>query len=86
MLCLSALAKDKEVIVSRGELVEIGGSFRVPEIMEQSGARLMDVGTTNKTKPSDYLNAYHEGEDRRTDEGPYQQLQDTGLHPGGGTS
>lgn len=62
MLCLSALAKDKEVIVSRGELVEIGGSFRVPEIMEQSGARLMDVGTTNKTKPSDYLNAYHEGE------------------------
>ncbi|WP_347563867.1 L-seryl-tRNA(Sec) selenium transferase [Clostridium sp. 1001271st1 H5] len=62
MLCLSALAKDKEVIVSRGELVEIGGSFRVPEIMEQSGAKLMDVGTTNKTKPSDYLNAYHEGE------------------------
>ena len=51
MLCLSALAKDKEVIVSRGELVEIGGSFRVPEIMEQSGAKLMDVGTTNKTKP-----------------------------------
>ena len=50
MLCLSALAKDKEVIVSRGELVE------------QSGAKLMDVGTTNKTKPSDYLNAYHEGE------------------------
>ena len=42
--------------------MEIGGSFRVPEIMEQSGARLMDVGTTNKTKPSDYLNAYHEGE------------------------
>lgn len=62
MLCLSALAKGKEVIVSRGELVEIGGSFRVPEIMEQSGAKLMDVGTTNKTKPSDYLNAYHEGE------------------------
>ena len=58
----AALAKDKEVIVSRGELVEIGGSFRVPEIMEQSGAKLMDVGTTNKTKPSDYLNAYHEGE------------------------
>lgn len=62
MLCLSAMAKDREVIVSRGELVEIGGSFRVPDIMEQSGAKLVEVGTTNKTKPSDYLNAYHEGE------------------------
>lgn len=62
MLCLSALAKDREVIVSRGELVEIGGSFRVPDIMEQSGAKLVEVGTTNKTKPSDYLKAYHEGE------------------------
>ena len=62
MLCLSALAKGREVIVSRGELVEIGGSFRVPDIMEQSGAKLVEVGTTNKTKPSDYLKAYHEGE------------------------
>ena len=62
MLCLSAMAFGKEVITSRGELVEIGGSFRIPEIMEQSGAHLKDVGTTNKTKPSDYLNAYHEGE------------------------
>ena len=61
-LLLSALAAGRGVAISRGELVEIGGSFRVPEIMEQSGARLMDVGTTNKTKPSDYLNAYHEGE------------------------
>lgn len=62
MLCLSALTKGKEVIVSRGELVEIGGSFRIPEIMEESGSRLVEVGTTNKTNPGDYLNAYHEGE------------------------
>lgn len=53
-LVLSALAKQKEVIVSRGELVEIGGSFRISEIMAESGARLVDVGTTNKTKVTDY--------------------------------
>lgn len=58
MLCLSALAFGKEVVTSRGELVEIGGSFRIPDIMEQSGAHLKEVGTTNKTKPSDYRNAY----------------------------
>ena len=57
MLVLSAMAKDKEVIVSRGELVEIGGSFRIPDIMEQSGATLREVGTTNKTKIGDYENA-----------------------------
>ena len=54
LLCLSALAKGKEVIVSRGELVEIGGSFRIPEIMELGGAYLREVGTTNKTKLDDY--------------------------------
>ncbi|WP_130861469.1 L-seryl-tRNA(Sec) selenium transferase [Bacilliculturomica massiliensis] len=59
-LCLSALAQDREVVVSRGELVEIGGAFRVPEIMEQSGAFLKEVGTTNKTKLSDYENAIGE--------------------------
>lgn len=53
-LILSALAKNKEVIVSRGELVEIGGSFRVSSIMEESGARLVEVGTTNKTHLPDY--------------------------------
>jgi L-seryl-tRNA(Ser) seleniumtransferase len=53
-LILSALAKNKEVIVSRGELVEIGGSFRVSSIMEESGAALVEVGTTNKTRQSDY--------------------------------
>ncbi len=56
-LCLSALAVNKEVIVSRGELVEIGGSFRIPEIMEQSGARLVETGTTNKTRIEDYRKA-----------------------------
>lgn len=60
MLVLSSVAKDKEVIVSRGELVEIGGSFRVPDVMEQSGAKLVDVGTTNKTHLWDYENAIGE--------------------------
>ena len=59
MLCLSALARGKEVITSRGELVEIGGSFRIPEIMEESGAHLLEVGATNKTKPADYRKASH---------------------------
>lgn len=62
MLCLSAMAEGKEVITSRGELIEIGGSFRVPDIMEQSGAKLCEVGTTNKTHLVDYERAYKEGE------------------------
>ncbi|HZK37866.1 MAG TPA: L-seryl-tRNA(Sec) selenium transferase [Clostridia bacterium] len=60
MLALSTMAKNKEVIVSRGELVEIGGSFRVPEVMKQSGTKLVDVGTTNKTHLWDYENAITE--------------------------
>ncbi|MGI2328239.1 L-seryl-tRNA(Sec) selenium transferase [Planococcus sp. YIM B11945] len=59
-LVLSALAKNKEVIVSRGQLVEIGGSFRISSIMEESGARLVEVGTTNKTHLYDYENALNE--------------------------
>ena len=59
-LCLSALAKGREVIVSRGELVEIGGSFRVPDVMSHSGAILKEVGTTNKTHLHDYENACSE--------------------------
>ncbi|MBU5435255.1 L-seryl-tRNA(Sec) selenium transferase [Pseudoflavonifractor sp. MSJ-37] len=59
-LMLSALAAGKKVAISRGELVEIGGSFRVPEIMARSGAELVEVGTTNKTHLSDYRRAVEE--------------------------
>src|SRR5690606_12698494 len=54
LLVLAALATGRDVVVSRGELVEIGGGFRVPEVMEQSGARLVEVGTTNRTRLADY--------------------------------
>jgi L-seryl-tRNA(Ser) seleniumtransferase len=57
MLVLAALARDRQVLVSRGESVEIGGGFRVPEVMEQSGAHLVDVGTTNRTRLADYSKA-----------------------------
>ena len=57
LLVLAAIARDRQVVVSRGESVEIGGGFRVPDVMEQSGARLVDVGTTNRTRLADYRNA-----------------------------
>lgn len=56
-LCLRALAEGREVVVSRGELVEIGDGFRVPDVMRESGARLVEVGTTNRTHTADYERA-----------------------------
>src|SRR6185295_14853297 len=60
LLVLSALANKKRVIISRSQLVEIGGGFRMPDVMKQSGAKLVEVGATNKVRMSDYRDALQE--------------------------
>lgn len=78
LLMLGALATGRPVIVSRGELVEIGGGFRVPDVMARSGARLVEVGTTNKTRISDYARAVETNPDAvailRVHQGNFRQV------------
>ncbi len=63
LLVLAALARGRGVVVSRGELIEIGGGFRIPDVLERSGARMIEVGTTNKTRLADYERALDENDD-----------------------
>src|SRR4051812_40778815 len=66
LLAAAALAEGRDLVVSRGQLVEIGGSFRIPEVVARSGARLVEVGSTNRTTPADYARAIGPGGDPRS--------------------
>ena len=85
LLAAAALAGGRELVVSRGQLVEIGGSFRMPEVIAQSGARLVEVGSTNRTRLADYQRGGGRGHGRDPARAPVQ-LPDGRLHRGGARS
>jgi L-seryl-tRNA(Ser) seleniumtransferase len=76
LLAAAALAAGREIVISRGQLVEIGGGFRVPEVVAQAGARLVEVGTTNRTRVADYVAAIgdHTGAIMRAHPSNFRQL------------